>query len=111
VNEQTTVELSTEHSGKKRAEPVIARMWRGLSGSLAVGLVLLALGVIAVQVYAGNDGLPGPGAFVVVGHVVAAVLAVIGQAVADRRTGWFAALACFFVLVVVAATMWIFWWA
>jgi hypothetical protein len=111
VNEQTTVELSKVDTGKKPSGSRVAKVWRGVSGSLAAGLVLLALAVIAVQVYAGNQGLPGPGTYVVVGHCVAAVLAVLGQRFADRLTGWLAALASLAVVVIAAATLWIFWWA
>lgn len=111
MNEQATVELSTVGNTKKPSEPRVAKIWRGISGVLAAGLVLLALGVIAVQVYAGRQDLPGPGADVVAGHVVAAVLAVLGQLFADRRTGWRSALASLAVLAVGGATLWVFWWA
>lgn len=111
MNEQATVELSKVDNGRKRPEGRVAKTWRGVSGTLAAGLVLLALGVIAVQVYAGNQGLPGPGTEVVAGHVVAAVLAVVGQLFADRRTGVVSALTSLAVLGVAAATLWLYWWA
>ena len=49
------------------------RAARGLSGTLAGGLVVLALVVCAAQWLAGTSGRPGPGMAEVVGHVVAAL--------------------------------------
>jgi hypothetical protein len=94
-----------------RREPRLARLWRGVSGALAVGLVLLALAMIGVQVYAGARGLPGPGLAVVAGHVVAAAAAVVAQVVADRRRGWAVALCGLLVVLLAVATLWFFWWA
>lgn len=72
-----------------------ARLLRGLAGVLAGGLVVLALGLVVVEWAAGNSGVPGPGSGAIVAHVGAAVVAVVGQVVADRRrdrTGLLAAL-------------------
>ncbi|MCX2952159.1 hypothetical protein [Lentzea sp. NEAU-D7] len=84
---------------------------RAVSGVLAVGMVLLALGNIGVQFYANSRDLPGPGTLSVVAHVVAAVLVVGAQIVADRYADWKAPVASLAVLVVSAATLWTFWWA
>ncbi|MCR3748041.1 hypothetical protein [Lentzea californiensis] len=84
---------------------------RAVSGVLAVGMVLLALGNIGVQFYANSRDLPGPGTLSVVAHVVAALLVVAGQIVADRYADWKAPVASLVVLVVSAATLWTFWWA
>ncbi|SDM06713.1 hypothetical protein SAMN04488074_11646 [Lentzea albidocapillata subsp. violacea] len=84
---------------------------RAVSGVLAVGMVLLALGNIGVQFYANSRDLPGPGTLSVVGHVVAALLVVGGQIVADRYADWKAPVASLAVFVVSAATLWTFWWA
>ncbi|KOX29459.1 hypothetical protein ADK67_10670 [Saccharothrix sp. NRRL B-16348] len=92
-------------------EPRLARLWRGVSGALAVGLALLALAMIGVQVYAGARDLPGPGLDVVAGHGVAAVAAVVAQVVADRRRGWVVALCGLLVVLLATATLWFFWWA
>ncbi|MEV0681046.1 hypothetical protein AB0I60_31465 [Actinosynnema sp. NPDC050436] len=96
---------------KVEAEPRALKAWRGVGGCVAVGLALLALALIGVQVYAGVHDLPGPGVDVVVGHVVAAAVAVVAQVVADRRTGWVAGLCGLAVLVAGAATLWFYWWA
>ncbi|XVS65358.1 hypothetical protein ACQPYE_04625 [Actinosynnema sp. CA-299493] len=92
-------------------EARLARLWRGVSGALAVGLALLALALIGVQVYAGTHDLPGPGLDVVAGHVVAAVAAVVAQVVADRRRGLAVALCGLLVVLLAASTLWFFWWA
>jgi membrane protein YdbS with pleckstrin-like domain len=84
---------------------------RAVSGVLAVGMVLLALVNIGVQFYANSRDLPGPGTLSVIAHVVAAVLAVAGQVVADRYADWKAPVASLAVLVVTGATLWTFWWA
>ncbi|WP_112271046.1 hypothetical protein [Lentzea terrae] len=84
---------------------------RAVSGVLAVGLVLLALGNIGVQFYANSRDLPGPGTLSVTAHVVAAVLAIAGQIVADRYADWKAPVASLGVLVIAGATLWTFWWA
>lgn len=108
MNEQTTVELATV--GLRR-ESRIAKVWRGASGAMSAGMVLLALGVIVVQFYAVGQGLPGPGLDVVTAHAVTAVFAVLGQHVADRRQGWLGALCVLPIVVVGFGTLWIFWWA
>jgi hypothetical protein len=84
---------------------------RAVSGVLAVGLVLLALGNIGVQFYANSRDLPGPGGLSVTAHVVAAVLVIAGQVVADRYADWRAPVASLAVLAVSGATLWTFWWA
>lgn len=117
--EPETVALSesgpSEPAPAGAASPAAARggasTWRNLTGALAAGMVLLALGLIAMQVYAGNNGQPGPGLWDVGAHVVAAVVAVVGQRVADRRRGLPAALGALVVLAASGAALWFFWWA
>ncbi|XVV04773.1 hypothetical protein ACQPW3_04985 [Actinosynnema sp. CA-248983] len=92
-------------------EPRLLRVWRGVSGAVAVGLVLLALALLGVQVYAGTRDLHGPGVDMVAGHVVAGLVAVVGQVVADRARRWIAAGASLGVLVVGALVLWVYWWA
>jgi hypothetical protein len=84
---------------------------RGVSGVLAVGIVLLALANIGVQFYANSRDLPGPGTLAVTAHVVAAVLVVVGQVVADRFADWRTPVASLAVMLISAATLWLFWWA
>ena len=76
------------------ARPVTAgmRTLRGLSGTLAGGLVALAIAVCAAQWLAGTAGRPGPGMAAVVGHAAAA-------------------LASGSVLVIAAGVLWFGWWA
>ncbi|MGM1060172.1 hypothetical protein [Saccharothrix sp. Mg75] len=96
---------------ESRPEPRLAKVWRGVSGALAVGLALLALALVGVQVYAGVHDLPGPGVDVVLGHVAAALAAAVAQVVADRRRGWAVTACGLLVVLLVAVTLWFFWWA
>lgn len=89
----------------------LGRFWRGLTGVLAAAIVLLALVVVGVQVYAGGHDLPGPGVLAVAGHVLAGALVVVGQRIADRHVGRLAGLAGLAVVVVSALALWSFWWA
>ncbi|MGH3813014.1 MAG: hypothetical protein ACRDUV_11225 [Pseudonocardiaceae bacterium] len=84
---------------------------RGLSGMLAGGLVGLAIVVCAAQWLAGTSGRPGPGMAEVAGHVVAALVAVVLQVLADRLRGPSAALASGSVLAITAGVLWFGWWA
>ena len=90
----------------------VARGARGLSGLLAGGLVVLAIAVCAAQWLAGTSGRPsGPGLPAVVGHVAAALAAVVLQLVADRSRGPRAALASGSVLMIAAGVLWFGWWS
>ena len=82
--------------------------WRGLTGALAAGLVVLALVVLGSGVFALITGTPGPAVFMLVGHPVAAVLALVAQRFVDTRRRRVAGVA---VLAITAATLWLFWWA
>ncbi|MPZ82859.1 MAG: hypothetical protein GEV28_21650 [Actinophytocola sp.] len=84
---------------------------RELAGALTVGLSVLAIVVLVFQILAWIRDVPGPGAAMVGGHLGAAVLAVLVQRVADRATGWLAAVAAVAVVVITGTTMWLLWWA
>jgi hypothetical protein len=98
-----------ERAGWRRRSDGL-RSPRGLSGVLAGGLVALAIAVCTAQWFAGTSGRPGPGAAAVVGHVLAALAAVVLQLVAERFRGHTAALASWFVLVLTAGVLWLGWW-
>ncbi|WP_245633921.1 hypothetical protein [Amycolatopsis jejuensis] len=57
------------------------------------------------------NGASGPGVAMLVGHPVAAVVALGLQRIADRRYGRVAALAGAGVLVVAALALTMLWWA
>ncbi|MGH3800941.1 MAG: hypothetical protein ACRDTD_12525 [Pseudonocardiaceae bacterium] len=88
-----------------------ARAARGLSGLLAGGLVALAIVVCVAQWSAGTSGRPGPGMSTVVGHLIAALVAVALQLMVDRSRGALAVLASGSVLVIAAGVLWFGWWA
>ncbi|GAB3482043.1 hypothetical protein [Amycolatopsis cihanbeyliensis] len=86
------------------------RWWRGLTGSLAAGLAVLAVGVLGAQVLGWASASSGPGAFMTCGHLLAAGLAILAQRVVDRGTGRLAGLAALAVVLLVVAPLWLFWW-
>ncbi|WP_103336628.1 hypothetical protein [Amycolatopsis sp. CA-126428] len=85
------------------------RWWRGFTGSLAAGLTVLAIGVLAVAGICLFTGAPGPGPMLLVGHPVAAVLALLAQRVADRRTGLPAVGAGVAVVLFTVSALTLFW--
>ncbi|MEV1296041.1 hypothetical protein [Pseudonocardia sp. NPDC049635] len=86
-----------------------ARLLRGLSGVLAGGLVVLAVGLVAVEWLGGRSGVPGPGTGAVAAHLVAAVVAVTGQVIADRRADRTGTLAALGVIGTVALVLGLGW--
>ena len=86
------------------------RVLRGFSGVLAGGIVALAAVLIVIGVLAQQRPVPGPGVLVIVGHAVAAIVAVLLQRRADQATGIAAvgwALAVVALTVVVLAAQWL----
>jgi hypothetical protein len=82
---------------------------RGLSGIAAGGLVALFVALLVGWVLTTRTGTAGPGAAMLVGHGIAAVAAVVGQVVADRRTDRVGALAAAGVVVVAVAVLCGYW--
>lgn len=105
VDEAETVELERLEPPEPHSGGGVAR---GLAGSLAAGLLLLTLGLLAAELLTPSSG---PGVAVLVGHAVAAVLAIVAAVVADRTRGFATAAAVTAVLLVVAATLWVYWLA
>ncbi|WP_410569002.1 hypothetical protein [Amycolatopsis sp. cmx-4-61] len=85
------------------------RWWRGFTGSLAAGLTVLAVGVLVVGGICLFTGAPGPGATLLIGHPVAAVLALLAQRVADRRNGPAAVGAGLAVVLFTVSAISLFW--
>ena len=105
----TTVELSTVPA--EPARPHRGGFGRELAGALAIGLSVLAVVVLVFQGLAWIRDMPGPGVAMVLGHLGAAVLALLAQRVVDRSSGWPATVAAVAVVAITAATMWLLWWA
>ncbi|WP_236952117.1 hypothetical protein [Kibdelosporangium phytohabitans] len=105
-----------DHGGNRgsetatRDEPPKGRFWRELSGALAAGLVLLAVAVLVLQIISWANGVPGLGVVELIGHAVAAGLAVYAQRVIDRRPGRPALVAGVGLGVVVVLVLVLFWW-
>ncbi|WP_328613817.1 hypothetical protein OHS18_36395 [Amycolatopsis sp. NBC_00355] len=99
---------TVEQAAAKPAKPG-GRWWRGLTGSLAAGLTVLAVGVLVVAGVCLYTDAPGPGPVLLIGHPVAAVLALLAQRVADRRNGLPAAGAGIAVVLFVVSALTLFW--
>ncbi|MFC4004294.1 hypothetical protein ACFS2C_19905 [Prauserella oleivorans] len=106
-----TVELAVNVPSPEQPRRT-GRIWRGLTGSLAAGLVVLAIVVAVAQLVGWTTGADGPGMVALIGHLAGAAVAVAAQAlVIDRRRGAPAGVAAAGILAVAAATLWLFWWA
>lgn len=90
-----------------------ARIWRGLTGALTAGWVVVTTVIVAAQIAAWGTGGEGPGTAAVVGHVGGSALALGAQRVVDRARGTSlsAASAGAGVLGVTAALLWLFWYS
>ncbi|MEU6132612.1 hypothetical protein ABZ805_25830 [Saccharopolyspora sp. NPDC047091] len=88
----------------------IGTWFRGLTGSLAVGMLLVALGLIGVQVWATRQGQDGPGLAMIISHAVGAALALALQHFADRNRDRRGAAALLALLVAVFGPLWFWWW-
>lgn len=88
-----------------------ARLLRGLSGLLAGGLVALVLALAGAWFLAEQLAVPGPEPSTIAGHALAAVVAVLAQRQADRRSGATATVAALTVLLVSAVVLAVRWLA
>ncbi|WP_326946334.1 hypothetical protein OG439_44325 [Amycolatopsis sp. NBC_01307] len=104
----TSPEAVEQAEPAKPAKPR-GRWWRGFTGSLAAGLTVLAVGVLVVAGVCLYTDAPGPGPVLLIGHPIAAVLALLAQRVADRRNGFPAAGAGIAVVLFVVSALTLFW--
>ncbi|QWF79171.1 hypothetical protein [Amycolatopsis sp. CA-230715] len=86
------------------------RWWRGLTGSLAAGMVVLAIVVLGAGALAYFGPTEGPGLPSLVAHPAAAAVALGAQRVVDRRSGAVAGAAAVVLLAAVAGILVFFWW-
>jgi hypothetical protein len=107
--EAETDELAIATPGEERTRA--SRWWRGFTGSLAAGLVALAVVVLGAGLICWFTKAPGPGVTFLIAHPVAAIIGIAAQRVADRKQGRLAGLAGVVVLADVAVALWVFWWA
>ncbi|MFE3177241.1 hypothetical protein ACFXPA_31225 [Amycolatopsis sp. NPDC059090] len=73
-------------------------------------MAVLAIGVLVVGGLCLVNGASGPGVLKLVGHPLAAVIALALQRIADRRVGKVAAVAGVGVVAVAAAAFCVLWW-
>jgi hypothetical protein len=103
--ETDELEPVTERAGSAKTRPR-GRWWRGLTGSLAAGLVVLALIVLGAGLFSSG----GPGTAALIAHPAAAIVALGGQWVADRRQGRAAGAGGLVVLAAAAFVLCFYWW-
>ncbi|WP_027942212.1 hypothetical protein [Amycolatopsis taiwanensis] len=106
----STEELESLGVAARPVRTRFGRRWRGLTGSLAAGLAALALLVLGSGLVSAFLGAPGPGAVPLIGHPLAAILALAAQRVADRRDGKLARAAGVVIVADVAFVLAFFWW-
>ncbi len=82
---------------------------RGFTGLLAGGLVALVLALGVAWIIADAQGAPGPGPVRMIGHLVAAVVAVAAQAYVDRHPDGRGLVAAVVVVAVTVAVLVIAW--
>ncbi|ASR34331.1 hypothetical protein BAY61_04240 [Prauserella marina] len=111
TTELDTAGLNAGRPPRGEGNPRAGRLWRGVTGSLAAGLVILALAVFGAVVLGWVTGAVGPGLWPLLGHVAGAVAGVAAQRFADRHSGAKAAAAGVAVAGVAASVLWFFWWA
>lgn len=83
---------------------------RGVSGSLSVGAVVVAVVLIGAQLWANARGLYGPGLLAVTMQAVVALVAMALQFIADRREGGPATGTSLGVVALVLGSVWFWWW-
>ncbi|MHA4848842.1 hypothetical protein L1080_004745 [Rhodococcus sp. MSC1_016] len=93
-----------------RRSSFVVRASRAFSGAVAAGVVILCLVVIGSAYVGGGRGFPGPGAVSITAHIVASVVVVVAQRIADRRDGLAAVLASVAVLAAAALLLATQWW-
>ncbi|QSE89138.1 hypothetical protein JWS13_11195 [Rhodococcus pseudokoreensis] len=93
-----------------RRSPLPVRALRAFSGAVAAGVVILCLVVIGSAYVGGGRGFPGPGAISITAHVVASVVVIVAQRIADRRDGLAAVVASVAVLAAAALLLATQWW-
>lgn len=87
------------------------RTYRSLGSALAIGLVLLAIGVWVVALTGGDHGLAGPGGGFLAWHTTGAVVAVVVSILAFRGRTWLALLGLLINAAVLGLLLWTQWWA
>lgn len=88
----------------------LIRGLRALSGTVAAGIIVLTIVVIASAYLGGSRGFPGPGTTSITAHIVASVVALAAQIFCDRRRGIAAVAASLVVLVTAGVLLVTQWW-
>lgn len=86
------------------------KLVRGLSGTVAAGLLVLACVVAGAALIGARRGFPGPGAESVAVHIVVAVLALAAQIYSDRRRGTASLVVAALIIGAAVVLLWTQWW-
>jgi hypothetical protein len=98
------------YGASPRGVGIVVRAARVVSG-IVTGAVLVLMVLVCGAQYLGGDGdFPGPGTESVAAHVVAAVVAVVAQAIADRRRGSISVFAAIVVVFTASILLFTQWW-
>ncbi|GAA0538138.1 hypothetical protein GCM10011581_05060 [Saccharopolyspora subtropica] len=83
---------------------------RTLTGALAAGSLVFAVGLVVVQFWTISLGQQGPGVAAVISQLVTALAAVALQTVADRRRDAVGGAATLAAFALVIGSLWFWWW-
>jgi hypothetical protein len=81
-----------------------------VGGAFTAGLAVLAAALVAIWFLSMSQSQPGPGTPMLLGHLLAVLIAVPLQRVADLRNDWVGRTASIAVLVVTVLVGAFFWW-
>lgn len=106
-----TVELDRVRVPVRDGGRAAPRPWEGLAGALGIGLLTLGIVLLAVEVFAPELNVRGPGAGVIAGHLAGGAVSLGGAVGATRSPTAMSLLLSLVAGVVAMGTLWIFWWA
>ncbi|MDP9642180.1 hypothetical protein J2S53_002125 [Actinopolyspora lacussalsi] len=93
-----------------RRPGAVGRAFRGLTGALTAGLLVLAVALVGVQLWGSGLGGVGPGWRMLLGHGLASVAALLLQFAADRGSRPVAGWCSLAAMLVVLGTLTYWWW-
>lgn len=93
-----------------RRAGIVVRAARVVSGIVTGAVLVLLFLVCGAHYLGGNRDFPGPGTESVAAHVVAAVVAVVAQVIADRRRGPISVVAAIVVVFTASILLFTQWW-
>ncbi|SDJ71164.1 hypothetical protein SAMN04487820_101417 [Actinopolyspora mzabensis] len=96
--------------GEVRRLGAVGRAFRGSTGALTAGLLVLTVVLVGVQLWGSGLGGVGPGWQMLLGHGLASVAALLLQLAADRGRRSVALWCSLAAMLVVLGTLTYWWW-